>query len=222
MNELVEEIARLVRSAPDDINEVLGELTGTITICMISNVILPVFDQCLEDFARDNPRVKLNIAIYPWQEAVTHVLELQADVAVVYHQVPKAELHYHWLCRETQRLYCGPNHKLYNVKVSDPMTLSREPFVLTGRDEAEEVTNFRLRYGLGSKVRAMSEDLSEAKRLIHAGIGIGFLPAVNAVSTANQGDLWPLLDDSSVDLPSYDLWLVRPLAIPPLSACRRS
>ena len=54
------------------------------------------------------------------------------------------------------------------------MTLSAEDFILTGRDEAEEVTSFRLRYGIGNKVKAISEDLSEVKRLIQSGLGIGF------------------------------------------------
>ena len=209
MYELVDEIFRLVRTAPDDLNKVLGELTGTLKICMISNVILPILDTSFQEFAKENPRIRLNISIYPWEEGVNRVVDMEADAAVVYHAVPKAELDYQWLCRETQHLFCGPTHKLYQSTIADPMTLSAEDFILTGRDEAEEVTSFRLRYGIGNKVKAISEDLSEVKRLIQAGLGIGFLPLGNAVSPADQPPLWPLFPDS-VDLPCYNLWLVSP------------
>ncbi len=205
--ELAETMVRLIRAAPDDMNKVLGELTGALDICLISNLIVPMLDQCFQRFAEDNPRVRLKIAIYPWQEAVHRVLEAQADVAVVYQRVRNAELDYQWLCRETQYLYCGPSHELYKKHVSDPLSLQAEPFVLTGFDEADEVASFRLRYGLGNNVSAISEDLSEVRRLIGAGIGIGFLPAANALGTADQASLWPLLVNS-VELPSYNLWVV--------------
>jgi DNA-binding transcriptional LysR family regulator len=87
------------------------------------------------------------------------------------------------------------------------MILSDEAFVLTGLDEAEEVASFRLRYGLGNKVKATCEDLSEVRRLIQVGIGVGFLPTLNSTATENQKSLWPLLDET-VDLPSYNLWVV--------------
>jgi len=207
MFELAEEMVRLVRSAPDDINTVLGELTGTLKIGMISNIILPALDTCLRDFAAENPRMRLNISISPWEAAVNSVLDAQIDVAVVYQRVPKAELHYQWLCRETQNLYCGPTHELYKTTVSDPMTLSDEAFVLTGLDEAEEVASFRLRYGLGNRLKATSEDLSEVRRMIQIGVGIGFLPRLNSAATENQSALWPLLAET-VELPSYNLWVV--------------
>lgn len=205
--ELTGEIVRLIRTAPDDINKILGELTGTLKICMISNVHLPKLDLCFQKFARENPRIRLNVSIYPWEVAVNRVLSSEADIAVIYQRVPKAELHYQWLCRETQQLYCGPGHALYGTKISDPIVLGNESFILTGLDEAEEVASFRLRYGLGNKVKAVSEDLSEVKRLIQCGIGIGFLPASNA----RQDDeaLWPLFDET-VELPSYNLWVVSP------------
>jgi DNA-binding transcriptional LysR family regulator len=174
---------------------------------MISNVHLPKLDLCFQKFARENPRIRLNVSIYPWEVAVNRVLSSEADIAVIYQRVPKAELHYQWLCRETQQLYCGPGHALYGTKISDPIVLGSEFFILTGLDEAEEVASFRLRYGLGNKVKAVSEDLSEVKRLIQCGIGIGFLPASNA----RQDDeaLWPLFDET-VELPSYNLWVVSP------------
>jgi len=205
--EIADEMVRLVRSAPDDVNKVLGELTGTLRLSMISNIILPTLDKCLHEFATENPRVRLKISTIPWEAAVNSVLDAETDIAVVYQRVPKAELHYQWLCRETQELYCGPSHKLYRTKIADPTALSDEGFILTGLDEAEEIASFRLRYGLGNKVKAQSEDLSEVRRLIQAGIGIGFLPTLNSGAAANQSALWPLFADT-VDLPSYNLWVV--------------
>lgn len=205
--ELTGQIVGLIRAAPDDINKVLGELTGTLKICMISNVYLPKLNQCFQKFATDNPRIRLNVSIYPWEVAVNRILSSEADIAVIYQRVPKAELHYQWLCRETQQLYCGPDHALYGTKISNPMDLGNESFILTGLDEAEEVASFRLRYNLGNKAKAVSEDLSEVKRLIQCGIGIGFLPAPNV--RQDDESLWPLFDDT-VELPTYNIWIVSP------------
>jgi DNA-binding transcriptional LysR family regulator len=205
--ELAEKMVKLLRAAPDDINKVLGEITGVLDICLISNLVLPILNQGFQVFATQNPRMHLKISIFPWQEAVHRVLEAQTDVAVVYQRVRNAELDYQWLCRETQYLYCGPSHRLYGQTVSDPLSLRDEPFVLTGLDEAEEVAGFRLRYGLGNNVSAISEDLSEVRRLINAGIGIGFLPAANLSGPADQTGLWQLLVNS-LDLPTYNLWVV--------------
>jgi DNA-binding transcriptional LysR family regulator len=205
--ELTGEIVRLIRTAPDDINKILGELTGTLKVCMISNVFLPKLDMCFERFARENPLIRLNISIYPWEVAANLVLNSEADIAVIYQRVPKAELHYQWLCRETQHLYCGRGHPLYGTKISDPIVLGNEPFILTGLDEAEEVASFRLRYRLGNKVKAVSEDLSEVRRMINCGIGIGFLPMANAGQ--DEQTLWSLFDEN-VELPSYNLWVVSP------------
>lgn len=43
--------------------------------------------------------------------------------------------------------------------------------------------------------------------MIQNGVGIGFLPPMNSAATEYQSALWPLLA-KSVELPSYNLWVV--------------
>ena len=99
--EHAEVIARLIRAVPDDINKVLGEIASVLDICMISHLLLPILDQCFCEFTKENPRVRLNLRIFPWREAVHRVLEAETDIAVVCQRVRNEELEYLWLCRES-------------------------------------------------------------------------------------------------------------------------
>src|SRR5262249_31945540 len=103
-------------------------------------------------------------------------------------------------------LYCGRHHPLYGARVSNPEVLAREPFVVTGSDEPEDVRHFRMRYRLALEPAGVAENLEEAKRMIGAGIGIGFLPTVLIESSTNRDFFWPLLPHEM--LPNYLLYLI--------------
>ena len=65
--------------------------------------------------------------------------------------------------------------------------------MLTGADEGDELTQFRLEHGLGRNIAGMSAHLEEAKRLAILGVGLCFLPEGYAQPDVDGGRLWPLL-----------------------------
>ena len=92
------------------------------------------------------------------------------------------------------------------ARVTGPEMLAHERFVLTGSDEPDDVRHFRLRYRLGLAPAGEAENLEEAKRMIEAGVGIGFLPTVLIERSTRQDTLWPILPQAM--LPNYYLYLI--------------
>ncbi|MGG2357282.1 LysR substrate-binding domain-containing protein, partial [Salmonella enterica] len=72
--------------------------------------------------------------------------------------------------------------------------------------ELDTITRLRQRYGLGTRVNGLAEDVHEAKRLISLGVGIGFLPVLAAEDLVRRDRLWPLLPHDVE--PSYDIYLL--------------
>jgi len=68
------------------------------------------------------------------------------------------------------------------------------------------VRHFRLRYRLGLVPAGEAENLEEARRMIEAGVGIGFLPTVLIEQNAHHDELWPMLPRAM--LPNYYLYLI--------------
>jgi hypothetical protein len=66
--------------------------------------------------------------------------------------------------------------------------------VITGNDEPEQITKFRLKHGLGHRLAGISSHLEEAKRLTLIGAGICFLPEGFTVNEVKDGLLWPLTE----------------------------
>ena len=87
-----------------------------------------------------------------------------------------------------------------------PSELAPEPFVLTGADEGDELTQFRLEHGLGRNIAGISAHLEEAKRLAILGIGLCFLPEGYAQPDVDGGRLWPLVSGSKV--PRTEMFVV--------------
>ena len=129
----------------------------------------------------------------------------EAELGVGYDSAVRSDLRYEPLFIEQQQLYCARSHPLFGRRIAKPSDLASEGFVLTGEDEVETVTRFRRRYGLGTVVTGLAEDLHEATRLITLGVGIGFLPTLAAEELVRKERLWPLLLESAE--PSYDIYL---------------
>ncbi len=103
-------------------------------------------------------------------------------------------LDYAFLYREQHRPFCGRAHGLFGKSVADARTLSVEAFVLAGSEEPEAVTLYRERFGWGKRCAAQSPYLEEVRRLVVAGLGIGFLPEEMLEHDVGSGLLWPLME----------------------------
>ena len=130
--------------------------------------------------------------------------EIEIGIAPAHHR--DAALRYELLFREIHWPYCGRSHPLFGQTFAKPGDLAREMFILTGADEPDELTKFRLRYGLGHHVAGLSEHLEEARRLAVLGVGICFLPEAFAAREVAEGRLHPLLPEAGE--PAMDIYII--------------
>lgn len=203
---LCEHLFQEVQSLPNALAGAAGEIEGLITIRLVSGVVSSEFDDSLETMRRRHPRIRLRLDVAPCRIVVDALVKGNAEVCIAFDSAPRSDLHYEALVRECQQLYCGRYHPLYGARVGNPEMLAMESFVLTGSDEPDDVKHFRLRYRLGLEPAGEAENLEEAKRMIGAGIGIGFLPTVLIESSTNKDLFWPLLPREM--LPNYLLYLI--------------
>jgi DNA-binding transcriptional LysR family regulator len=204
--ELSERFFEAVQTLPDDIAKNSGEVEGLLTIRTVSGVVSSDLDETLGSMRRRHPRIRLRIDVAPCRIVVDALAKGRAEVCIAFDAAPRAELLYEPLVREFQQLYCTRSSPLFGARITRPEILAAERFIVTGSDEPMEVKSFRQRYGLGRKPSGEAENLEEAKRLIRAGVGIGFLPTVLVHEMADQSELWPML--CRAILPNYCLYLI--------------
>jgi len=167
-------------------------------------------DQHLDDaiamFHRKYPNIEIQIDVETWANVLNSLLRQEIDIGVAPSQRKRAELTYLPLFNELHQPYCGRGHSLYGKRVSDPAALADHPFVLTGADEPDQLSDFRLKHGLGRCVAGISAHLEEAKRLTILGVGICFLPVAYAAPDVTSGRLWPMLGRRK--LPSTPVYII--------------
>lgn len=196
----------LVRNVPRKLSNLSEDLSGRLSIQIISSLVCDRFDAAIARFHGRHPNVEIFVDIAPWDSVVAALLRDKIDVGVATAQTFRADLCYDFLFDETHGVYCGRSHELYGSCFDDPASLSTQAFVLTGADEPDILTAYRTRHGLGVKVAGLSEHLDEAKRLAMLGVGICFLPEGFAAAEIAAGRLWPLL--RKADLPAVPIYVI--------------
>ena len=74
--------------------------------------------------------------------------------------------------------------------------LCQQWLIMTGGDEPDVISRYRLQFGLGRVVAGQSGHLDEAKRLTMRGVGLCFLPETFVQSEIVEGVLWPVLAEA--------------------------
>ncbi len=187
-----------VRDIPYRLSDIKAELRGHLRVMLVSNLVAPALDEAIAAFHAKYPAVELIVEVAAWTEVVNSLIQHKIDVGISPSRVKRAELAYLHLFTQTHRPYCGRRHPLFGKTVIDPADLAAELFVLTGADEGDELTQFRLEHGLGRNIAGISDHLEEAKRLAILGVGLCFLPEGYAQPDAEAGKLWPLLSGNNV------------------------
>ncbi len=203
---LSEDLFREVQSLPNAVAAVSGEVEGVLTIRLVSGVFSRELDETLAAMRRRHPGIRLRMDVAPCRIVVDALAKGNAEVCIAFESAPRSDLLYEPLVREFQQLYCSRSHPLFGARVNNPEMLADERFILTGSDEPDDVRRFRLRYRFGRAPAGEAENLEEAKRMIGAGVGIGFLPTVLIEQSAQRGVLWPILPQAM--LPNYYLYLI--------------
>jgi len=190
--------AASIRELPARLSDMKAEVRGHLRVMLVSNLVAPALDRAIETFHHKYPAVELIVEVAAWTEVVNSLMQHKVDVGISPSRVMRAELTYLPLFTEIHRPYCGRSHPMYGLDVGNPSHLGVESFILTGADEGDELTQFRLEHGLGRRVAGMSNHLEEAKRLTMLGVGLCFLPEAYVQPDVDSGRLWPLLAGDNV------------------------
>ncbi|WP_159980463.1 MULTISPECIES: LysR family transcriptional regulator [unclassified Novosphingobium] len=203
---LCEDMLEAARMVPHQVAQATRRVEGIVRIQIVSGIVSDEFDQALASFHRRNPNIHIEIRVSPWRQVLDALEHGEVEVGIGYDSSVRGSLAYEPLFVERQQLYCARSHPLFGYRISQPKELKGEAFVLTGEDEIEAITHMRRRYGLGTQVTGLAEDINEARRLIVCGVGIGFLPVPAVQAEVARGALWPLLHADFE--PSYDIFLL--------------
>lgn len=195
--EYCETLHGVVANLPSRVQNIGEELVGRIFVRMIGNIVCEELDRAILNFHAQHPRVEIVISISPWDSVAGALLREEADVGVSPVRHFRADLSYHLLFNEVHRPYCGKAHPLFGRSFHNPEELKDQAFVLTGADEPDQLTAYRIRHGIGSRVSGLSDSPEEAMRLAKLGLGICFLPEGVAAAAVAQGSLAPLLSSDS-------------------------
>jgi len=201
--EYCESILKTIDEIPNKLDNLAEEVHGKLKLQTISNLVSPRLDLILRNYNKKYPFVKLDINIVPWEGIARAVLRNQVDIGIAPISVKFGELRYDYLFSEIHCLYCSNTHRLSGQAIKNFSQVVNEPFVLTGNDEPEQLTKFRLKHNLGHQLAGISSHLEEAKRLTLIGAGICFLPEGYTVNEVEAGLLWPLthaIEDLTLDI----------------------
>lgn len=194
----------MVSAMPSRIEMRAEQLMGRININMVGNIVCQKLDVAIRNFHLRHPQIQIGIEICTWDMVPGALLREVADIGLSPVRHFRADLEYHLLFDEIHRPYCGRGHSLFGHRFDDPADLRGEAFVLTGADEPDELTAYRIAHGLGTNVAGLSDSPEEAMRLAKLGLGICFLPEGLAADAVAQGELCPLLSfDSAPRLGVY-------------------
>lgn len=182
-----------VTAIPTSLAEITSEVRGRVRIQMISNLIDTKIDSALSRLHDTHPDVEVFVNISTWEIVPRSVLRNEVDVGIAPAHVRIPPLRYDTLFKEIYLPYCGRQHPLYGRMLSDPRELAGVGLIYTGADEPEQLTRFRLKYGIGRRIAGLAERLEEARRLTALGVGVCFLPQGYVVDDVEAGILHPVL-----------------------------
>lgn len=181
---------------PQTFSQAPEAVSGKVILASIDQVKSPEVDRAIERFFSDHPAVDLEITMETTAQILRAVTLGTVTLGIIDGTIPK-NLSKRELLTERFGLFCGPNHPLngrYDVPDSE---LRAEPFIgfnadVLGGKHMSDVTAYRAKASKGQRVRGQSAYVSEVRRMIELGLGIGFLPLHLAEPFVAKRGLWRL------------------------------
>ncbi|WP_170575921.1 LysR family transcriptional regulator [Ruegeria atlantica] len=194
--EQVKSIYTSISRLPVKLDQAPNAVSGKITIHTIDQVASNKVDDAITSFFDTYPAVDLEISIATTDEIISAVTLGACTIGISDGVVP-GDLKSRVLLEESRGLYCGRNHRLSGRLELSESELRSDPFIgftadVFGGKHMGDVTAFRARNSIGERVRGRSSFVNEVRRMIIAGLGIGFLPVHLAEPFVASGDLWQL------------------------------
>lgn len=212
-NNLYKECVSIYESVsrfPGLLRDTDDELTGNISIAVASHIVCPLFDQTLETFNQQHPKVTFNICVKDSLAVIDRVHQKQSTLGICLVEKQAERLSYQLMYRQYFGFFCGPSHPLFakqNLELEDLRGMASVSFPTDSEDGAlHAVSELRLKAKIKHKLSGVSPSLHEVRRMIIAGLGIGPLPLHVAQSDVDVGRLRQL--PPFKQLPSIDIYMV--------------
>lgn len=202
LHDYVQRICGHIDEAGTAVANLASRVSGEIDVAVISHFSSPAFDVLMSRYAEACENVVVNISVLTWENVTKRLVGNDYDIGISAISYRHGDLRYDFLAREYHRIYCGREHPLAGQRPALD-SLASEAFVLTGADEPNSLTSFRLRYRLGERTTARTPSLGEARRLTIAGLGLCILPEALVADDVSDGLLWPVterIEEMSCDI----------------------
>ncbi|WP_298864307.1 LysR family transcriptional regulator [uncultured Sulfitobacter sp.] len=171
-------------------------VTGKVKLALLSGVVSDFFDGVLADFHRENRQVSFDLEVMSSTKVQQAVLDKSVGLGVCIMHDPHPNLQYDLLYRSYFGFFCGAGHPLFgqhNLTLEDMRDHSSVSFRTDQLwDALRPVALLRAQHKLDNKVIGYTSNLTEAQRMITAGLGFGPLPVHVAAHLVAQGRLWRL------------------------------
>lgn len=187
------------------------DISGMVRVSMVSGIDFPAYDAFLADFHRSYPRIEIESQEMRSADVVNSLQQKAATLGLTPRRALPKRIDARVFLRQRYALFCGRHHPLFGRSDIHAADLTGEKFVsFTGDkvgDHMSPLTFFRDEMGLTGRVVGSSSSMTEVRRFIFAGFGIGCLPEHIVRNDVAQGRLQRLPPDEGVaDLDIYLLW----------------
>lgn len=187
------------------------EISGEISIHLVSHVITPLLDSLLTETKKLYPKITFSIKTSTSAIVTSAVLERVASFGICLVNRPVPDLTYDVLYREFFGFYCGPPHALFgrsgltmeDLRGCDVISFDTDDL----NDALRPVALLRKQWDLVQRIVGRSSQLEEVRRMIQCGLGIGSLPIHVVERDVRDGLLWRL--PPYEEPPEVDIFLIR-------------
>jgi DNA-binding transcriptional LysR family regulator len=163
---------------------------GTLTVSANDSTALYVLPLLISRFKKQYPRVSLSIVRAERSKTLELVLEREVDFGIVSLPVKDPRLDVEVIHQDKLILVVPSGHPLTEFKKVTLPELARYGFLLPNKGRRREALDALFEQHKVPVRIVMELDSSELlKRLILAGLGIGFLPRSNVMAELQQGTL---------------------------------
>ncbi len=163
---------------------------GTLTVSANDSTALYVLPLLISRFKKQYPRVSLSIVRAERSKTLELVLEREVDFGIVSLPVKDPRLEVEIIHQDKLILVVPAGHPLAELKKVTLPELTRFGFLLPNKGRRREALDTLFEHHKVPIRIVMELDSSELlKRLILAGLGIGFLPRSNVLAELQQGTL---------------------------------
>jgi LysR family transcriptional regulator, transcriptional activator for bauABCD operon len=109
-----ESLQASVRNIPRAISAASTEVSGTVTLRVLSNLYnLSPLTGIFDDFHTRYPRIEIRLDVAPWREILNSLKKSEIELAIGFADELDDRYLFIPITKQPQQLYCGPKHRFF-------------------------------------------------------------------------------------------------------------